>query len=604
MPTLRKGLRCTPMALSLSVTILAGCSAETPTGPGSNLPFIAQQPLATASDGGSPEPAAPEEWEYGGEAAAEAGANVGYGISCSIFPPRCFPTTQEKDAIGEVALASDGGPAFELYGGRGSATIIRPDVDPPLVWEDGGIKVEVLENTRKNSLYILIEKHRVRFFGKAVAEVPHGGGHLKFRVTVRGRRPRYSPACGDGYVTPGETCQTCPADARVAGACGGDGAPEVIAETEQSLTLGSAWSSSAKDHTVALAVPQGWPDLGGQMGQIGVGGAGFDDGHVRIQILDWHRVTHFTLTKNPRGASVYARIERPGRNKGGARLRYRFQLIGRRLPTCDAGQVWDGAACRQPRLTVSKEGAAAVAGTVASDGAQIHCGATCTSPFPAGQPIGLAASTETSSGAVFAGWGGACASFGNLPGGTLLPSADAICTARFDCPQGTSWDPGAQRCAGSCPVDWELVPRELLSMAPDGTGARGLRAEYSDGTVVEGEGPIWFGPHAAGNVPSFYPADRLADASAPPLWRTIWGIGGETLTGYIRGPRTGSVGLYVGCDDYCSIDAGLLSVVEDASQGSASGVISLEAGVWYPITLRYQNRWGSNGFNFFYRCAP
>jgi hypothetical protein len=74
------------------------------------------------------------------------------------------------------------------------------------------------------------------------------------------------------------------------------------------------------------------------------------------------------------------------------------------------------------------------------------------------------------------------------------------------------------------------------------------------------------------------------------------------MSGYILSPRTGPVDLGVWCDDYCSIDIpGKLSVVGD-NTGSAVGTASLESGVWYPITIGYQNRWGSNGVVFYRRC--
>lgn len=158
--------------------------------------------------------------------------------------------------------------------------------------------------------------------------------------------------------------------------------------------------------------------------------------------------------------------------------------------------------------------------------------------------------------------------------------------------------------AGSCPSEYVLVPREALAMGPGGSGGAGLHAAYSNGEVRLGEGPIWFGPHEAGWVPSWYPADRLADDSAPALWRTISGIGGETLTGYIRGPRTGRVGFAVGSDDYMRLEIeGVISLLNDNQQWTTEGTGEMRAGVWYPITLEYRNRWGTNALSFHYRCA-
>jgi hypothetical protein len=154
-----------------------------------------------------------------------------------------------------------------------------------------------------------------------------------------------------------------------------------------------------------------------------------------------------------------------------------------------------------------------------------------------------------------------------------------------------------------CPAEFELVPRELLALEPGGPGGSGLLGTYSDGTVMVGEGPIWFGPHEAGWVPSYYPADRLADETAPPLWQTISGIGGEVLTGYFQSPITGAVELLVSCDDYCSIDIpGVISVVEDNTDFVVSGVVELVAGTWYPLEIGYANRWGTNWLYFSYRC--
>jgi hypothetical protein len=160
----------------------------------------------------------------------------------------------------------------------------------------------------------------------------------------------------------------------------------------------------------------------------------------------------------------------------------------------------------------------------------------------------------------------------------------------------------AEETVSSCTPDWTHVPKEAMSMDVGGTGGNGLLANYSNGEVVYGEGPIYFGPHESGWVPSWYPADQLADESAPELWETISGIGGETLTGYVEAPRTGEVSFLISCDDYCSIDIpGVLSGIAD-NTGSAVVKGQMEAGVWYPITLDYENRWGTNWFQFLWQC--
>jgi hypothetical protein len=152
-----------------------------------------------------------------------------------------------------------------------------------------------------------------------------------------------------------------------------------------------------------------------------------------------------------------------------------------------------------------------------------------------------------------------------------------------------------------CGPEWTLVPREAMAHGGGALGG-GLHAVYSDGDERD-EGPIWFGPHESGWVASYYPADRLADASAPALWENISGIGSEDLTGQIVGPRNGAVDFSVGADDYASIDlgSGLLSSIGD-NTGSAGGTAMLQAGVRYDVRISYRNRWGTNGFNFYWRC--
>lgn len=171
------------------------------------------------------------------------------------------------------------------------------------------------------------------------------------------------------------------------------------------------------------------------------------------------------------------------------------------------------------------------------------------------------------------------------------------------CAAGTSWDAASRTCVGVCPADFELVPASLLSMGPGGTGGGGLLGTYGDGTVVPGEGPIWFGPHESGWVASYYPASGYADASAPALWQDISGLGSEVLTGFFKSPKTGPVELLIGCDDYCSVDIpGLISDVEDNTDGSVGGRLQLDAGTWYDLQIGYANRYGTNGLQFYYRC--
>jgi hypothetical protein len=153
----------------------------------------------------------------------------------------------------------------------------------------------------------------------------------------------------------------------------------------------------------------------------------------------------------------------------------------------------------------------------------------------------------------------------------------------------------------ACGPDWSLVPRDAMSHA-GGVPGSGLHAVYSDGDERD-EGPLYFGPHESGWVPSWYPADKLADASAPALWETISGIGSEELTGQILAPRSGVVEFSVGADDYASIDLGngLLSSVGD-NTGGAGGPATLQGGVSYDVKIKYANRWGTNSFSFYWRC--
>lgn len=138
-------------------------------------------------------------------------------------------------------------------------------------------------------------------------------------------------------------------------------------------------------------------------------------------------------------------------------------------------------------------------------------------------------------------------------------------------------------------------------MQPDGSGAPGLHDVYSNGEVRDGEGPIWFGPHESGWVASWYPANQLADSSAPALWQNISGIGGAQLSGYYRAPSTGKVTLNLSADDWAELKiAGAYKVLDDV--GGVSVTLELEPGKWYPLSINYENRRGTNSLNFSQTC--
>jgi hypothetical protein len=171
----------------------------------------------------------------------------------------------------------------------------------------------------------------------------------------------------------------------------------------------------------------------------------------------------------------------------------------------------------------------------------------------------------------------------------------------------TEWvDDEAEQLPACGSSGWERVPREAMASDPGGPGGTGLFAVYDDGDTRY-EGPIDFGPYeAGGSAPSFYPADVLADSTAPLLWQTIWGLGGETLTGYIVAPRTGTVSFLISADDYGLLELGpdgSLLEIEVPVGGVVSGTADLTAGTLYPVRLRYMNRGGSNWFRFYWACA-
>jgi hypothetical protein len=183
--------------------------------------------------------------------------------------------------------------------------------------------------------------------------------------------------------------------------------------------------------------------------------------------------------------------------------------------------------------------------------------------------------------------------------GGALPAPEAAAGGEESEAAGNDDSPSGET---RCSVESNFVPRTALSVGPRGSRGDGLLATYSDGGTKAREGPINFGPHRSGPHPSWYPANDFADASAPRLWRTIWGLGVETLAGYLRSPVTGLVELSLGCDDYCSIELdGRLTAASDETAG-ASGTLELVEGEWYPLNLVYANRLGSNYFSFVWRC--
>ena len=154
-----------------------------------------------------------------------------------------------------------------------------------------------------------------------------------------------------------------------------------------------------------------------------------------------------------------------------------------------------------------------------------------------------------------------------------------------------------------CTAEVQRVPREAMSQDADGPAGSGLLAVYDDGDQRL-EGPLDYGPYVpGGSAPSHYPADVVADDSAPTLWQSIWGLGGETLTGFVTSPRSGPVTFTVSADDYAELDVGdgLGSFVIDHGLAQST-TVTLEAGRRYPLRLRYQNRIGSNWLRFYWQC--
>src|SRR5262249_41412003 len=118
------------------------------------------------------------------------------------------------------------------------------------------------------------------------------------------------------------------------------------------------------------------------------------------------------------------------------------------------------------RLTVTTSGS----GTVTSTPAGINCGSTCSANYTGGTQVTLTATPA--SGAVFAGWGGACS---GTAGCSVTMNAAATVTATFGAPR-----------AGRCPP-----PAGEVGVAYSATcSASGGTAPYScslgSGTVPAG----------------------------------------------------------------------------------------------------------------------
>jgi hypothetical protein len=190
--------------------------------------------------------------------------------------------------------------------------------------------------------------------------------------------------------------------------------------------------------------------------------------------------------------------------------------------------------------------------------------------------------------------------------GVVCPSAQSCVGGACVCPTGQSLCGSGSADGGqplpSCPATLADVPRTALGLQ-SGSSGTGLHAEY-DGTTLDGEAPIDHGGvgDGAGGLATLYQG-VVSNGTAPVLWQSLWNLGGETLSGFIQGPRTGSVTFDLTADDLgtLSIGNGLVSLVVDNTWDS-SVTVQLQAGVWYPITISYQNRTGSNRLALYWAC--
>lgn len=161
----------------------------------------------------------------------------------------------------------------------------------------------------------------------------------------------------------------------------------------------------------------------------------------------------------------------------------------------------------------------------------------------------------------------------------------------------TNWDDWNGWNAG-----YRIIPKPSLSMDADGS-RKGLRASYSDGTVIEGEGPI---NHGRGGLPSLGLDLSSYYQGFPGDWARKWDINGifrEILNGYIYAPITGEYKFKLVVDDYGALVVNgwvICTYDNPEAPGEVFGNIPLEGGKWYPIYMEYENRKGTNGLGLYW----
>ena len=153
-----------------------------------------------------------------------------------------------------------------------------------------------------------------------------------------------------------------------------------------------------------------------------------------------------------------------------------------------------GSAATTFALQVTKTGAGAAQGTVASNVPGIQCGAVCEAPFASGASVTLSASAPA--GTAFSGWGGACT--GTAPTCTLAMSQVRTVTAAFNPTQQTltlTVDRGATSAAGSVSSSPAAAGLPCSTPTTAGTPSRTCTANFPfESTVTLSAAP------AAGSV--------------------------------------------------------------------------------------------------------